>query len=165
MTDDNDSSDDYRVGKGRPPRASQFKRGQVANPYGRRGRAGGSRRNPTMAEEQGRILRRVLNTKVEVNTAKGKSKLTKWEVAINQLVHRAMKGDPSAMRELRRYQVEFPDLASPPIRVTKIEHEIIPVNPFTTEQATIEKFREAFPDAPDDHIAVMRHYFDEDRSR
>lgn len=75
-------------------------------------------------------------------------------------VHRAAKSD-SAMREMRNWQREFPELISPLIQVRKIEVEIVEVNPFTTEQATVGKFRDAFPGAPEEHLDILRLYFKE----
>lgn len=88
--------DDYEVGYGRPPKATQFKPGQSGNP---KGRPRGSLNLPT-------ILDRAVRERVTV-TERGKQKsITKLEAAAKQLANKAAAGD------FRALQLLLPQLAS-----------------------------------------------------
>ena len=76
---------DYEVGYKKPPRHSQFKAGNCANPRGR-----GKRKIPTEAE----IIRNVLNSQAEFSE-RGKSKRApRVEIMIKRFGAAALKGDP-----------------------------------------------------------------------
>jgi len=147
---------DYSVGRGKPPVHTRFKKGQVANPNGRRGKIGGSKKSPT--KELAEIFSELLNEKVTVNSGSGKESLSRWEICIRQLLMSAMKGHPSAMRELRAWRGLMPEIFRPQPHVTSIELELFSVNPFMDGLASLERFLEAFPNAPEDDLAVLRKY-------
>ncbi|WP_052200730.1 DUF5681 domain-containing protein [Terriglobus sp. TAA 43] len=92
----NQDDSDYEVGYGKPPRHSQFRRGQSGNPAGR----------PPGRKNLATIVRAVLHEEIIV-TENGKSrKATKVEIVIAQMVNGALKGDQRAIREtiaLKRY--------------------------------------------------------------
>jgi len=77
-----DSGRDYEVGYGKPPRNTQFKKGQSGNP---RGRPSGSKNLAT-------LISVALNEPVIVVENGGRRKITKRE-AIKQLVNRSTKAD------------------------------------------------------------------------
>jgi hypothetical protein len=85
-----DDRDDYEVGYGKPPRHSQFKRGQSGNP---RGRPAGSRNLATLVNE-------ALNEPVIVVENGGHRKISKREAIIKQLVNRSAKADWRAIKIL-----------------------------------------------------------------
>lgn len=80
---------DYEVGYGKPPRHSQFKKGEPSrNPSGR------PRREPTFLEE----FEKELNTRVEVQEGGRKRRYTKRRLMAKQLVNLAVKGDRASLR-------------------------------------------------------------------
>ena len=84
-----DSGRDYEVGYGKPPRNTQFKKGQSGNP---RGRPSGSKNLAT-------LISVALNEPVIVVENGGRRKITKRE-AIKQLVNRSTKADWRAIKIL-----------------------------------------------------------------
>jgi len=76
----------YRVGYGKPPVETQFKKGKSGNP---RGRPAGSLNVNT-------VLLKALGATVVVNEGGQRVKKTKFEVAIAQLVNKAVSGDLKA---------------------------------------------------------------------
>ncbi len=85
-----DLSPDYEVGFGKPPKSTQFKKGQSGNP---RGRPKGSLNLAT-------TLKRELNEKVMVAENGRQRTVSKGEAAIKQLVNRAAQGELSFIRML-----------------------------------------------------------------
>ena len=81
---------DYEVGYGKPPRNTQFKKGQSGNP---RGRPSGSKNLATLVSV-------ALNEPVIVVENGGRRKITKREAIIKQLVNRSTKADWRAIRIL-----------------------------------------------------------------
>jgi hypothetical protein len=78
-----DDGDDYQVGYGKPPRHTQFKRGQSGNP---RGRPSGSKNLATLVTE-------ALNEPVIIAEDGGRRRISKREAIIKQLVNRSAKAD------------------------------------------------------------------------
>ena len=85
-----DDRDDYQVGYGKPPRHTQFAKGQSGNP---RGRPSGSKNLATLVSE-------ALNEMVIVTEDGGRRKITKREAMIKQLVNRSAKADWRAIKIL-----------------------------------------------------------------
>jgi len=82
--------DDDKVGYGRPPKDTQFKKGNAANP---RGRAKGLKNYATQFIE-------AVNETVPL-TLEGRSvRVTKLQATILALVDKGTKGDPKAMVEV-----------------------------------------------------------------
>lgn len=84
------SENDYEVGYGRPPKQTQFKKGQSGNPKGRKKGARGLKTD----------LRAELNARIAI-TENGKTvKLTKQQLMVKQLAAKAIKGDVRAISKL-----------------------------------------------------------------
>lgn len=77
---------DYEVGHGRPPKHTQFKKGQSGNPKGRRKGARGLKTD----------LRAELNERVEVKEQGKVVRMTKQRLMLKQLVAKAIKGNDRA---------------------------------------------------------------------
>ena len=80
-----------RVGYGRPPKHTQFKKGNRANP---RGRAASQRSDLADA------VRETLSTKVEISQGGRKRRVTRSEANILALFDKARKGDAAAADRL-----------------------------------------------------------------
>jgi hypothetical protein len=85
-------SRDYPVGYGKPPRHSQFKKGQSGNP---KGRAKGTRNLPS-------LIMSVLNERVTITENGTRRKITKLEAMTKQLANKGASGDPKATQLLIR---------------------------------------------------------------
>jgi hypothetical protein len=82
------SPDDYEVGYGRPPKHTQFKPGNNANPRGR----------PKGSKSLSSILADELNQKVAVNIGGRSVKLPARQLAMKRLVQNLLKGDVKALQ-------------------------------------------------------------------
>ena len=84
----------YEVGYGKPPKHTQFKKGQSGNPKGR------PKKKATLSLAA--VLQNALRQTTEVVDEKTKKKIeiTKLEAAIQRLVDNAVKGDNHAFRVL-----------------------------------------------------------------
>jgi hypothetical protein len=111
-----DDTDDYQVGYGKPPRHSQFEKGQSGNP---RGRPSGSKNLATLVSE-------ALNETVIVAENGGRRKITKREAIIKQLVNQSAKADWRAIK----IQLEI---------VREIESQTAPETVDSSFSATDEK--------------------------
>ena len=83
-------SDGYKVGYGKPPEDTRFKRGRSGNPMGR---PKGSRNFAT-------DLKEVLEMKVEITNAGRKTSMSTQKAALMRLRERALKGDHRALEKL-----------------------------------------------------------------
>jgi uncharacterized protein DUF5681 len=84
----NESSDEYRVGRGKPPLHSRFKKGQSGNPRGPR------------AKNLPALLVRALGEPVIVTTNGRRRQITKREAVIAQLVDKSTGADLRATKML-----------------------------------------------------------------
>ena len=89
---------DYEVGYKKPPRHSQFKPGNRANPHGR-----GKRKHRTEAE----IVNEVLNSPIEFREGGKSKRAPRIEVLIKSLGAKALKGDVSAAEALLKLRANF----------------------------------------------------------
>jgi hypothetical protein len=80
-------SSDHAVGYGRPPKATQFKKGKSGNPKGR----------PKGSRPIGAVLQEVLGQRISV-TENGKTRrLPALEVMLRRLANDAMRNEPVAL--------------------------------------------------------------------
>ena len=85
--DEQDKPLDYDVGFGKPPAATQFKKGQSGNPKGR----------PKGKRNASTVILRALGAKVVINENGRRRELTKFEAALTQLANKAAQGDMRAV--------------------------------------------------------------------
>src|SRR5438067_7217939 len=85
-----DDEGDHEVGYGKPPRHSQFVKGQSGNPRGR----------PPGAKNMKTLLSKALNELVIVTEDGGRRKVSKREAIVTQLVNRSAKADYKAIQIL-----------------------------------------------------------------
>jgi hypothetical protein len=85
-----DNERDYEVGYGKPPRYTQFKKGQSGNPQGR----------PKGSKNLTTLLGEALNEPVIVAENGGRRKITMRQAIIKQLVKRSATADLRAMKIL-----------------------------------------------------------------
>jgi hypothetical protein len=81
---------DYPVGFGKPPKRTQFKKGQSGNPNGR----------PKGRLNTVTMLGRAMMEKVVINEHGQRKTVTKWQAALKQLVNKAAGGDLAAFKLL-----------------------------------------------------------------
>jgi hypothetical protein len=80
---------DYEVGYGRPPKATQFRKGQSGNPRGR----------PRAKKSVGSMLEEVFFRKIPITENGKRREVTMVEAILRQLANGAVKGD---MRHIDR---------------------------------------------------------------
>ena len=85
-----DDEGDDEVGYGKPPRHSQFVKGQSGNPRGR----------PPGAKNLKTLLNKALNELVIVTENGGQRKISKREAIVTQLVNRSAQADLKAIQIL-----------------------------------------------------------------
>jgi hypothetical protein len=99
----------YEVGYGRPPKHSQFRKGQSGNPSGRR------RANKDLRT----LIRENLLAKISVRTEAGMTSMTRIEAIIRKLLEEALKGNQRAATKL----LDLFDVAVPPANDGAAEEE------------------------------------------
>ena len=103
------STKDYEIGRGRPPKATQWKKGQSANPGGRK-----SPRSIDDAETIDKLLS--MPVKVTVN---GESKrVAVLKVILEQLWNKAIAGDRRASAVFLRWLELAPQVADRTVEIT-----------------------------------------------
>lgn len=105
----------YEVGYGKPPKKSQFKKGESGNANGRRAEI------PSIEE----LLDRELRRKVTI-TENGKTKrVTKWEVINLRLISKAMTGDLQAIKLVKALRKRSDDPGATDDELTLTDKEIL----------------------------------------
>jgi uncharacterized protein DUF5681 len=89
-----DTSAEYRVGPGRPPKEFQFKPGQSGNPKGAK------RKAASLAPDLKAVLERALSKKVTLRQGEKERVVTMATAGIEQLVAQFAKGDRYARRDI-----------------------------------------------------------------
>jgi Family of unknown function (DUF5681) len=111
--------DDHQAGYRKPPRHSQFVKGQSGNPRGR----------PPGAKNLKTLLNTALNELVTVTENGGRRKISKREAIITQLVNCSAKGDFKAIQillaMLRDIEGHAEAGAADPDKFTEADEQII----------------------------------------
>jgi len=123
-----DEKHDYEVGYGRPPKASQFQKGESGNPRGR------PKNDPKQVPEQhpsiAAVFRKVCNQKVKTNGQGGEQYMTKLEASVTQLMNKAASGDLRATRLWMQMAAKYPELIkTPPGPPTIVRHTFVSPKP------------------------------------
>ncbi len=98
------NDNEYDVGYGRPPKASQFQKGKSGNSRGR------PKQDPGVAA----VFRKISKQKVRTNGQNGPQCMTKIEASVTQLVNKAASGDLKAMKVFLQTASRFPELVKDP---------------------------------------------------
>ena len=85
---------DYETGYKKPPKHTQFKKGQSGNPEGR---------PPKAKKNKTDCLGEALNSTVKIRDGNQTRTMTKLEVIVESTINKAMQGDPKARSEVFRY--------------------------------------------------------------
>ncbi|TCL08257.1 hypothetical protein BXY66_0292 [Shimia isoporae] len=88
---------DYDVGYGKPPKRTQFKKGQSGNPKGR----------PKGAKGFNASLKRELESKVIIQEGGRRLKVSKAEAGAKRLIAKALAGDMAALKMLAMLDAEL----------------------------------------------------------
>lgn len=92
-----DPGNDYDVGFGKPPKRTQFKKGQSGNAKGR----------PKGAKGFNASLQKELERKITVKEGGRELRLSKAEIAAKRLAEKAMKGDMTALKMLATFDSDL----------------------------------------------------------
>ena len=84
-----ETDNDYTVGYRKPPKSSQFRKGQSGNP--------GGRRRP-VATNANTALAHVLSRRVTVSDEDGESRMSELEALMRDLVNKARAGDTRCLK-------------------------------------------------------------------
>jgi hypothetical protein len=101
---DTESTGDYEVGYGKPPRHDGFQKGRSGNPKGR----------PKGSKNLATLLGEALDEKVMVTEDGRRRRVTKRELVIKQLVNKSASADLRAIKQYIVQGVERRSGASPP---------------------------------------------------
>jgi hypothetical protein len=108
----------YEVGYKKPPQHSQFKPGNRANPYGRRGKAGQRR--------ESEIVHDIMQGRVDFREGGKSKRASRIEVLIKSYGEAALKGDIRAAETLLKIRAEFSrENAMEPNNVYITEHDLL----------------------------------------
>lgn len=88
------SGDDNDVGYGKPPKHSQFKKGESGNKRGRRTKP----RRTLIPSQLRKDILEAADEVVDVKTSRGVVKLTKQQLIVKAIANGAAKGNPTCLR-------------------------------------------------------------------
>jgi hypothetical protein len=103
------SSKDYEIGRGRPPKATQWKKGQSANP--------GGRSSPRPVGLLG-MIDKLLLTPVKVTVNGASKRVAALEVILEQLWNKGIAGDRRARAVFLRWLELAPQVADRTVEIT-----------------------------------------------
>jgi hypothetical protein len=99
----------YEIGRGRPPKATQWKKGKSANPGGR------SSPRPTGLLE---MIDKLLLTPVKITRDGEPKRVTTLEAILEQLWSKGIANDRRAIAVYIRCQELAPEVANGPVQIT-----------------------------------------------
>jgi hypothetical protein len=102
------SSKDYDIGRGRPPKATQWKKGKSANPGGL------SSRSVDVAE----TIDKLLLTPVKITVNGDSKRVAVLKVILEQLWNKGIEGDRRAMAVFFRWLELAPQVADRTVEIT-----------------------------------------------
>ena len=97
------NKDDYEVGYGRPPKATQFKKGTSGNKKGR----------PKETKDIVTIFYEEMHRMIPISQSGKRRTITIARAAIKQLTNKAATGDPKAIQTIINISKELGDLKLP----------------------------------------------------
>ena len=107
------STKDYEIGRGRPPKATQWKKGKSANPGGL------SSRSVDVAE----TIDKLLLTPVKVTVNGVSKRVAVLKVILEQLWNKGIEGDRRAMAVFLRWLELAPQVADRTVEITFVDSE------------------------------------------
>lgn len=119
------------VGYGRPPKHTQFRKGQSGNPKGR----------PKGAKSLNTIVRETLLAKIKIRTAKGRKNTTSIQALMMQTLESALKGSQRDRHELLRYYREAVPDEPETIRTNAAATDAQPDDIDAHDRAILERLR------------------------
>jgi hypothetical protein len=119
---------DYKIGKGRPPRATQFKRGQSGNPRGR----------PKGRKDTLSLLQEALNKRILINENGKSYKITVLAAITRRVVLAALNGDLKSIAFIFSKEPEM----------IQAMREIKMIHPGMTAQEAADAYAETLKLAP-----------------
>lgn len=126
----NRSSADEKVGYRKPPKHAQFRKGRSGNPAGRP-----RRRKKKIAD----LLATVSAEELTIPTKTGKKrKMSKQEVAIRQLVTKALNKDFKAIKLVLKQAAKIPELEDVP-QIKVIQINIVKPKPWKWDEEETEE--------------------------
>lgn len=96
-------SPDYEVGYGRPPKATQFKKGVSGNMQGR----------PKGTKNIATLFQAIMHERVLITENGKRRKISKVEAALIQLANKAATGDPKSIQTILNISRELGDMKIP----------------------------------------------------
>lgn len=91
----------YEVGYGKPPKSTQFKKGQSGNPNGRP-------RHPRKRGDLDEMMMRILQSPVPAKLEDGRTRLiSKWSAILTKLYNAAAQGDLEASNLILQYEKQL----------------------------------------------------------
>ncbi|MGA2998434.1 DUF5681 domain-containing protein [Bradyrhizobium sp.] len=107
------STKDYEIGRGRPPKATQWKKGKSANPGGL------SSRSVDVAE----TIDKLLLTPVKITVNGDSKRVAALKVILEQLWNKGIEGDRRAMAVFFRWLELAPQVADRTVEITFADSE------------------------------------------
>ncbi len=95
---------DYRIGYGKPPKATQFRPGKSGNPNGR----------PKVRTDLSALLAEGLDEKVRTSSGGVEKNVSKQRALLTALVNSALKGNQKALRSLTKLAAKTGNLEAIP---------------------------------------------------
>ena len=141
MSDDI-KDDDYEVGYGKPPKATQFKRGRSGNPKGR----------PKASKNVGKILEDTFFQKVPITENGVRREATMLEAIVRQVANGAAKG---GMRNVDRVLKLLPQLQDALTSAETASESTAQTDP-QSDVAVLEALADMFGSDPEDLFATVQ---------